>query len=57
MRLFFALTFDDDTKRNLMTYQKSLRSRGINGRHTRTANLHLTLAFVGEAIARAEAKS
>ncbi|ANQ29629.1 RNA 2',3'-cyclic phosphodiesterase [Vibrio natriegens] len=49
MRLFFALTFDNDTKRNLMTYQNLLRSNGINGRHTRTANLHLTLAFVGEA--------
>ena len=49
MRLFFALTFGDEAKRELMTYQTLLRSRGINGRHTRTANLHLTLAFVGEA--------
>ncbi|MBR9787468.1 MAG: RNA 2',3'-cyclic phosphodiesterase [Vibrionaceae bacterium] len=48
MRLFFALTFDDGTKHELMTYQNLLRSRGIIGRHTRTPNLHLTLAFVGD---------
>ncbi len=48
MRFFFALTFDDDTKRKLMAYQNLLRSHGIKGRHTRTANLHLTLAFIGE---------
>ncbi|WP_319534256.1 RNA 2',3'-cyclic phosphodiesterase [uncultured Vibrio sp.] len=48
MKLFFALTFDDDTKRELMTYQNLLRSHGINGRQIRTENLHLTLAFVGE---------
>ncbi|MDV6250375.1 RNA 2',3'-cyclic phosphodiesterase [Vibrio sp. EA2] len=48
MKLFFALTFNDDTKRKLKTYQNLLRSHGINGRQIRMENLHLTLAFIGE---------
>ena len=48
MRLFFALTFGDEAKRELMTYQNVLRSHGINGRQIRMDNLHLTLAFVGD---------
>lgn len=48
MRLFFSLTFDNATKRDLATYQELLCAHGYNGRNTRQDNLHLTLAFIGE---------
>lgn len=43
MRLFFALWPDEQTRMRLAGLQK-----GIKGRKTRHANLHLTLAFLGE---------
>jgi 2'-5' RNA ligase len=48
MRLFFALTFDEATKNDLMTYQDLVRANGMKGHNTRKENFHLTLAFVGE---------
>jgi 2'-5' RNA ligase len=48
MRLFFALTFDDLTRKKLTHYQKELQKNGITGRNTRTENFHITLAFIGE---------
>jgi RNA 2',3'-cyclic 3'-phosphodiesterase len=42
MRLFFALWPDENTRAQLTTLQQGLR-----GRKTRHANLHMTLAFLG----------
>ncbi|MCJ2376954.1 RNA 2',3'-cyclic phosphodiesterase [Vibrio sp. ZSDZ34] len=48
MRLFFALTFDDLSKKKLAIYQQVLHKHDIKGRDTRTENFHITLAFIGE---------
>ncbi|MGY0616034.1 RNA 2',3'-cyclic phosphodiesterase [Vibrio sp. FJH11] len=48
MRLFFALTFDDSTKNELVSYQDLVRTHGMKGHNTRKENFHLTLAFIGE---------
>lgn len=48
MRLFLAINFDDDIKNALMQMQESMRRQGFRGNYTRTENLHLTLAFIGE---------
>ncbi len=48
MRLFFALTFDELTKKKLTRYQKVLQENNLTGRKTRTANFHITLVFIGE---------
>lgn len=48
MRLFFALTFDESTKNDLLTYQDLVRHHGMLGHNTRKQNFHLTLAFIGE---------
>ncbi len=48
MRLFFALTFDDATKIELVKYQDMVRANGLEGHNTRKQNFHLTLAFMGE---------
>lgn len=50
MRLFVALSLPGSVERNLWAYMEKLRR--INpraGRFTRRENLHLTLAFIGEA--------
>ena len=43
MRLFFALWPDDSTRAWLSALQQ-----GLKGRRTKAANLHITLAFLGE---------
>lgn len=48
MRLFIAINFDDNMKDALAQMQESMRRQGIRGNYTRTENLHLTLAFIGE---------
>ncbi len=48
MRLFFALTFDDSTKNELVAYQDLVRAYGLEGHNTHKQNFHLTLAFIGE---------
>lgn len=47
MRLFLAINFDAQTKKNLIRVQELLRSKG-KGNFSRLDNLHLTLAFLGE---------
>lgn len=49
MRLFYALTFDTDTKTRITHYQEQLASHAIKGRLTRESNYHVTLEFIGEA--------
>ena len=48
MRLFFAVNFDGNVKRKLTVLQNTLRAHTLRGNFTQTANLHLTLAFIGE---------
>ena len=48
MRLFIAVNFDDETKNRLLKVQEQLRSGASGGNFTRSENLHLTLAFLGE---------
>ena len=47
MRLFIAINFDEEAKRNILTVQQRLRELGP-GNFSRPENLHLTLAFLGE---------
>jgi len=48
MRLFIAINFSDNTKRELLSLQEELKSRCVGGRFTESENLHLTLVFLGE---------
>ncbi|MDD3126975.1 MAG: RNA 2',3'-cyclic phosphodiesterase [Candidatus Izemoplasmatales bacterium] len=48
MRLFIAINFDDKTKTAFSKIIQSLKTISIKGNFTSTANLHLTLAFLGE---------
>jgi 2'-5' RNA ligase len=47
MRLFIAVNFDKETKRNMIAVQERLRKVG-QGNFSRPENLHLTLVFLGE---------
>jgi 2'-5' RNA ligase len=47
MRLFIAVNFDQETKRNMLVVQERLRKVG-QGNFSSPENLHLTLAFLGE---------
>jgi 2'-5' RNA ligase len=48
MRLFFAVTFDENVRRRLTGLQDALRAQAVRGNFTLPENLHLTLAFIGE---------
>ena len=48
MRLFIAINFNDNTKKELLLLQEELQSRCVSGRLTAYDNLHLTLVFLGE---------
>ena len=48
MRLFIAIRLNPETRDALVSAQSSLRKQGIGGNYTKTENLHLTLAFLGE---------
>ncbi|OQB13835.1 MAG: 2',5' RNA ligase family [Firmicutes bacterium ADurb.Bin193] len=56
MRLFVAICFDDETKRKLQSATEKLKSLAEKGNFTRTENLHLTLAFLGETQKRKQAE-
>lgn len=47
MRLFIAINFDEETKKNILSVQGHLKEKG-RGRFTSPQNLHLTLAFLGD---------
>lgn len=49
MRLFIALRLEKEACRALIRQQDRMRARGLAGRWTPEENLHLTLAFIGEA--------
>ena len=48
MRLFIAVRFTDEVKKALLGTMHDLKQKGIKGNYTAGANLHLTLAFIGE---------
>ena len=48
MRLFIALNFDANTVESLCKLQSLLRDNDVEGNFTKTQNLHMTLAFIGE---------
>lgn len=48
MRLFVAIPFDAPMQKALYQLMQHLRRQGLQGHFSRTENLHLTLAFIGE---------
>lgn len=48
MRLFISIQFDEEILGTLTELQDDLREQGMEGRYSDRANLHLTLAFIGE---------
>ena len=48
MRLFIAIQLSDGIRNSLSAVQTHLRDHGVRGNYTKTENLHLTLAFIGE---------
>ncbi len=48
MRCFFAIEFDEPTKKYLAELQRRISAMGIRGNYSRPENLHLTLKFLGE---------
>lgn len=47
-RIFIAIRFNDEFKKNLVEIQDTLRARGVRGNYCPYGNLHMTLAFIGE---------
>ena len=48
MRLFIAIQFTPEIKKELTRFQNDLKRNGLTGRFVPVENLHLTLAFIGE---------
>ena len=48
MRLFIAIRFSEEILDALEEIQEDWRMQGVFGNYTKTENLHLTLAFIGE---------
>jgi len=48
MRLFIAVHFSDEIRKNLLDAVSCLRAQAAPANFTRPENLHLTLAFIGE---------
>ena len=48
MRLFIAINLTDQLKKNVTSALHDLKKAGVGGSYVPTANLHLTLAFIGE---------
>ena len=48
MRLFIAIGPDDSARTRIAELRDTLKSRSERGRFTRSENIHLTLAFLGE---------
>lgn len=49
MRLFVAINFSDEVKSVLLSAIEELKAQEVSGNFTSPDNLHLTLAFIGEA--------
>lgn len=48
MRVFYALTFSDDTKHRLSRYRDIISEKSSKGKFIDESNIHLTLEFIGE---------
>lgn len=48
MRLFIAINFTQEVKEQLCQTIQDLSKEAVSGNFTRTSNLHLTVAFLGE---------
>lgn len=48
MRLFIALPFAEEFKGELIRVQNKMRQNGVRGNFSRSENLHVTVAFLGE---------
>ena len=48
MRLFVAIGLDEPFKKAVLDYQSALKRSAVYGNFSSPANLHLTLAFIGE---------
>ena len=48
MRLFISVQLNKEFRNALFNMQESMREQGVQGNFTRAANLHITLAFIGE---------
>jgi 2'-5' RNA ligase len=48
MRLFIAVTVNDEIKRRIVELQETIKARSLKGRFTKPEHLHLTLVFLGE---------
>ena len=48
MRLFIAINFSKEMKQELREVIQNLKEESVSGNFTRTENMHLTLAFLGE---------
>lgn len=48
MRLFIAIPFSEEFIGELIRVQNEMRSNGVRGNFSRSENLHLTVAFLGE---------
>ena len=47
-RLFVAITLSDEIRKTVNQTLHEMKQCGIKGNYSPTANLHLTLAFIGE---------
>ena len=57
MRLFVAIEFSPEVKESLLKVISELKKQGASGNFTRSENLHITLAFIGETSRVAAAKA
>ena len=48
MRLFIAIQLSDEMKTSVIGTMHELKKAGVKGNYSPSANLHLTLAFLGE---------
>lgn len=48
MRVFFAVEFDDDTKRYITRVQDIIKENSEKGNFSHEENFHLTVRFIGE---------
>ncbi|WP_434297637.1 RNA 2',3'-cyclic phosphodiesterase [Clostridium sporogenes] len=48
MRVFYAVTFQEEIKEKLIEYKNLVSNNSVKGRFTNKNNFHLTLEFIGE---------
>ena len=48
MKVFYAVTFQEETKEKLIEYKNLVSNNSVKGRFTNKNNFHLTLEFIGE---------